>query len=123
MGSVIGFSGAAKGTVAIAAGVFMVIMGLNMLNIFPWLRKLTPRVPRVFGNKIHNNNGKYGPFYIGLFNGLMPCGPLQTMQIYALGTGSPVAGALSMLYVQYGYRSFDVWIWGSKFDDKRKIYS
>lgn len=102
LGSVVGFSGAARGTVAIAAGVFMVIMGLNMLNIFPWLRKLTPRMPRIFGNKVHNNNGKYGPFYIGLLNGLMPCGPLQTMQIYALGTGSPVAGALSMFMFSMG---------------------
>jgi len=32
---VISFSGAAKGVVAIISGVFMVIMGLNMLNIFP----------------------------------------------------------------------------------------
>lgn len=102
LGSVISFSGAAKGTVAIISGVFMVIMGLNMLNIFPWLRKLNPRMPRIFGNKIHNNNGRYGPFYVGLLNGLMPCGPLQAMQIYALGTGSFAAGALSMFMFSLG---------------------
>ena len=37
-----------------------------------------------------------GPFVVGLLNGLMPCGPLQTMQVYALGTGSFLAGASSM---------------------------
>ena len=31
-----------------------------------------------------------------MLNGLMPCGPLQTMQLYALGTGSLFSGALSM---------------------------
>lgn len=102
LGSGISFSGAAKGIVAIMSGVFMVIMGLNMLNIFPWLRKLNPRMPKIFGNKIHNNNGKYGPFYVGLLNGLMPCGPLQAMQIYALGTGSFAAGALSMFMFSVG---------------------
>ena len=102
LGSVISFSGAAKGIVAILSGVFMVIMGLNMLNIFPWLRRFNPRMPRLFGNKIHNNNGQHGPFYVGLLNGLMPCGPLQAMQIYALGTGSFFAGALSMFMFSLG---------------------
>ena len=102
LGSVISFSGSAKGVVAIVSGLFMVIMGLNMLNIFPWLRRLNPRMPKIFGNKIHNNNGKYGPFYVGLLNGLMPCGPLQAMQIYALGTGSFAAGAISMFLFSLG---------------------
>lgn len=102
LGSVVSFSGTAKGVIAILSGVFMVIMGLNMLNIFPWLRKLNPRMPKIFGNKIHQNGGKYGPFYVGLLNGLMPCGPLQAMQIYALGTGSAFAGALSMLFFSLG---------------------
>lgn len=102
LGSVVSFSGTAKGVIAILSGVFMVIMGLNMLNIFPWLRKINPRMPRFFGNKIHSGNGKHGPFYIGLLNGLMPCGPLQAMQIYALGTGNAFAGAASMFFFSIG---------------------
>jgi Cytochrome C biogenesis protein transmembrane region len=43
-----------------------------------------------------------GPFVVGLLNGLMPCGPLQTMQVYALGTGSFLAGALSMFLFSLG---------------------
>jgi len=58
LGSVISFSGAAKGVVAIISGVFMVIMGLNMLNIFPVLRKITPRMPKIFGRKISNAKTK-----------------------------------------------------------------
>ncbi len=102
LGSVISFSGAAKGIVAIFGGVFMVIIGINMLDIFPWLRKIKLSTPKFFGNKIYNNSGKRGPFYIGLLNGLMPCGPLQTMQLYALGTGSFLAGATSMLLFSLG---------------------
>ncbi|HHV28503.1 urease accessory protein UreH domain-containing protein [Acetivibrio mesophilus] len=101
LGSVISFSGAAKGAVAILSGVFMVIMGLNMLNLFPILRKINPRMPKIFGSKISNVKNK-GPLLVGLLNGLMPCGPLQAMQLYALGTGSFVAGAASMFMFSLG---------------------
>ncbi len=102
IGSVVSFSGTAKGIVAIVTGLFMVIMGLNMLNIFPWLRRITPRMPKIFGNKVNDNKSGKGPLYIGFLNGLMPCGPLQTMQLYALGTGSFIAGASSMLAFSLG---------------------
>ncbi len=102
LGSVVSFSGTSKGIVTIIAGVFMIIMGTNMLNLFPWLRKLNPRLPKLFGAKIHHSSGKRSPLYVGLLNGLMPCGPLQTMQIYALATGSFVAGATSMFVFSLG---------------------
>ncbi len=56
LGSGINFSGAARGIVAVISGVFMIIIGLNMLNVFPWLRKFNPRMPKIFGNKISNSN-------------------------------------------------------------------
>jgi sulfite exporter TauE/SafE/copper chaperone CopZ len=102
IGSLVSFSGTTKGIVAIVAGIFMVIMGLNMLNIFPWLRKINPRMPKFLGNKIQKNSGKRGPFIVGILNGLMPCGPLQAMQIYALGTGSFLGGAASMFFFSIG---------------------
>lgn len=104
LGSVLILPGRAKGLIALVAGVFMVIMGLNMLQIFPALRKFNPRMPRalaglVYREKQRNNKG---PFTVGLLNGLMPCGPLQAMQIYALSTGNPLEGALSMLLFSLG---------------------
>ena len=102
IGSVVSFSGTAKGIVAILSGIFMVIMGINMLNIFPALRKLNPRMPKIFARKVHENSGSRGPLMVGMLNGLMPCGPLQAMQLYALGTGSAVAGALSMFLFSLG---------------------
>lgn len=102
LGSVVSFSGTAKGIVAVMAGVFMVIMGLNMLNLFPWLRKFNPRMPKIFARKINEQKKSNSPLYVGLLNGLMPCGPLQAMQLYALSTGDPVQGALSMLAFSLG---------------------
>lgn len=102
LGSVVSFSAAGKGLVAVIAGVFMVIMGLNMLNIFPWLRRFNPRMPKIFAAKINEQKKSSRPFYVGLLNGLMPCGPLQAMQLYALSTGDPFKGALSMFLFSLG---------------------
>ncbi len=102
LGSAVSFSGRAKGIIAIASGIFMIVMGLNMLNIFPGLRRFNPRMPKILGRKVHGNAEKHGPLFVGLLNGLMPCGPLQAMQLYALGTGSFVTGAISMLLFSLG---------------------
>lgn len=103
LGSVVSFSGPMKGAVQLLAGLFMIIMGLNMLNIFPWLRRLNPRMPKVLVRKLSPLRGRSNsPLYIGLLNGLMPCGPLQAMQLYALSTGSPVKGAVSMFLFSIG---------------------
>lgn len=101
-GSVISFSGGLKGIVVIVAGIFMIIMGLNMLNIFPELQRFNPRIPRSLAVKIHEKKKGKRPFYVGLLNGLMPCGPLQAMQLYALSTGDPFEGALSMFLFSLG---------------------
>lgn len=93
----------AQGILKLIAGVFMVIMGINMLGIFPWLRKLQPRMPRIFARKAGaGKNRSNSPLIVGLLNGLMPCGPLQSMQIVALASGNPFAGALSMFLFSLG---------------------
>ncbi len=102
IGSAISFGGTAKGLIAILSGIFMIIMGFNMMNIFPSLKKIVPKMPKIFASKIYSKKRNIGPFVIGLLNGLMPCGPLQSMQIYALGTGSAIKGALSMLSFSLG---------------------
>lgn len=103
LGSVVTFSNTMQGVLKLIAGIFMVIMGINMLGIFPWLRRLNPRLPGVFARQIDKQkSGSKSPLFVGLLNGLMPCGPLQAMQIYALSTGSPFAGALSMFLFSLG---------------------
>ncbi len=103
LGSVITFTITMQGVLKLLAGVFMVIMGVNMLGIFPWLRRLNPRMPKIFARKINSEKRQSkSPMIVGLLNGLMPCGPLQAMQIYALSTGNPFAGALSMFLFSLG---------------------
>jgi plastocyanin domain-containing protein len=60
-------------------------------------------MPKIFAKKIDEQKaGNKNPLFIGLLNGLMPCGPLQAMQLYALSTGSPVAGGISMFLFSMG---------------------
>ncbi len=98
VGSVFSLSFQSKAAVQIAAGLFMIMMGLNMSG-FSLFRKFQIRMPKSFCSL---KNKSSSPFLVGLLNGFMPCGPLQTMQIFALGTGSPVKGALSMLAFSLG---------------------
>lgn len=102
LGAVFTLTGIMRGVVQGIAGVFMVIMGLNMLGLFPFLRKLQPKMPRIFGKLFAGRAAGHGAFVVGLLNGLMPCGPLQAMQIYALSTGDPLRGALSMFLFSLG---------------------
>jgi sulfite exporter TauE/SafE/plastocyanin domain-containing protein/copper chaperone CopZ len=100
IGSVFALSITTKAALQIFAGVFMIIMGFNMAG-FRAFRNFQIKLPTPVCNLMSKPRAKT-PFFVGLLNGFMPCGPLQTMQIYALGTGSAVAGALSMLMFSLG---------------------
>ena len=92
-----------QGILKIIAGLFMVIMGINMLGWIPLLRKFQIRFPQRLADKINKKRRRENrPFFVGLLNGLMPCGPMQSMQIIALGSGNPVSGAAAMLMFSLG---------------------
>ncbi len=98
LGSFIAFTPRFKGMAALIAGLFLIIYGLNMVNVFPWLRKLQWRGPKFLNNLNSNARKNRSPFIIGLLNGLLlACGPLQAMLIYSAGTASIMQGALAML--------------------------
>ena len=65
-----------QGILKLFAGIIMVVMGVNMLGIFPGLRRLTVHIPN-FNKKTKQKSERKPrtPFFIGLCNGLMPCGP------------------------------------------------
>lgn len=73
------------------------------MGFFRGLRRLAVHIPN-FNKKTKQKSGRKPrtPFFIGLCNGLMPCGPLQSMQVVALVSGNPLAGALSMLCFSLG---------------------
>lgn len=100
-GQIISLSGIFAGIIPIIGGIFMVIMAVNILGIFPLLRKMNLSMPLFAARKIYGKNN-YSPLVIGLFTGLMPCAPLQIVQLYALGTRSIFLGAESMFFFSIG---------------------
>ena len=94
LGSVISLNSTINGIIILVASLIMLLMSFNMLGIIEF------RLP--FINKIRLKTKSRNSFVIGLLNGLMPCGPLQAMQVYALSTGSFIKGALSMLIFSLG---------------------
>lgn len=102
-GAEVGMSILLQGILKIIAGLFMVIMGINMLGLFPWLRRFTIRMPKFLARKAVRQKAKATrPFIVGILNGFMPCGPLQSMWIVALAAGNPFAGAFSMFLFSLG---------------------
>ncbi|MCD7804530.1 MAG: sulfite exporter TauE/SafE family protein [Oscillospiraceae bacterium] len=102
IGGVLGFIGEkaaitlqVRGIIGLIAGVFMLIMGIRMLGGFQFRIRLFPKLSAKISQKIQRI-GRHSSFAVGLANGFMPCGPLQSMQIYAIASGSMIAGALSM---------------------------
>ena len=106
LGGVIGLIGSAFSLnstltfiLGVLIGIVMLIMGLNLLNIFDWSKKLVPSMPKIFSPRILNS---HAPFLIGSATFFLPCGFTQAMQIYTLSTGSFFAGGLTMLSFALG---------------------
>lgn len=92
LGSVFQVNNTISGIIIIIASILMLTMSLNMLGIL--------KIKRF--NIIKYKTKSRNPFIIGILNGLMPCGPLQAMQVYALSTGSFIQGALSLFLFGLG---------------------
>lgn len=86
LGKTIAFNETISGVVIIISSILMFLMALKILGFinFKFI---------CFGRQKFSISNA---FVIGLLNGLMPCGPLQAMQVYALSTQSFWAGALAM---------------------------
>lgn len=100
LGSIIAFTPTIRGVAGIVAGIFLVIFGLSMFGILPWLRKIRFKTPKFISRFVGEESKKHSsPLIIGLLNGLMiACGPLQAIYIMAAGTGSVLEGA-KLLFV------------------------
>ena len=71
------------------SGLLVVLIGLRMWGV-PFLRRISPELTRPCRFR-----GK--AFAVGLLTGLMPCGALSSMWIFAASSGSWASGAVSML--------------------------
>ncbi len=83
----------------------LLILGINLLDIFPWAKKLQPAIPTFIGKRVHslkNINHTLTPMLVGVATFFLPCGFTQSMQIYTLTTGNFWTGAMIMFTFALG---------------------
>jgi len=89
----------------IVVAAVMLVLGLNLLDTFPALRKYQVRLPKIFAKhtaQASNSSHFLAPMVVGVATFFLPCGFTQSMQVYTLTTGSFLTGGLTMLAFALG---------------------
>ncbi|OHB02559.1 MAG: hypothetical protein A3A96_03970 [Candidatus Zambryskibacteria bacterium RIFCSPLOWO2_01_FULL_39_39] len=112
LGGVIGMIGSAftlntsaTFILSLIIGIVMLILGINLLGVFPWAKKLQPSIPKFIAKHAHGVsklNHSVTPLLLGVATFFLPCGFTQSMQIFTLSTGNFLQGGLTMLSFALG---------------------
>lgn len=105
LGSTLTLSAGVNGILTIAASAVMILLGLQMLRLFPALTRFMPTMPKALSHRIHDlaeRETKGGAFLLGGATFFLPCGFTQALQLYVLSKGSFTIGALTMLAFSVG---------------------
>ncbi len=105
LGSVFRLSGFGSLVLGLVLGLVMLILGLNLLDVFDWTKKLQPSMPKFLSKYalgVSKLNHTLTPVLVGIATFFLPCGFTQSMQLYALSTGSFLTGGFTMLAFALG---------------------
>ncbi len=103
LGAVLTLSERANGALTIAASAIMIVLGLQMLGLLPRFGYVV--LPKSLAHRVHDLASQKvagGAFTLGALTFFLPCGFTQALQLYVLGKGGFVAGALTMLVFALG---------------------
>lgn len=108
IGGVITFSSTFYLIMGFLVFVIMFILGMNLLDIFPFFRRFQISMPKSLANKALNSkfltktNNFILPIFAGAITFFLPCGFTQSMQFEAINAGSFINGALIMFVFALG---------------------
>jgi len=83
----------------------MLILGVNLLDVFHFTKRLQLTMPARFSKRVvagSTHDHYLAPLLVGIGTFFLPCGFTQSMQLYALSTGSFMQGALTMFTFALG---------------------
>jgi sulfite exporter TauE/SafE len=98
-------SGPSMGWFTIFVAVILAWLGLNILGILPSLSSVGIRLPKKImhlWNKVEKSEHALAPVVIGGLTFFLPCGFTQSMQIFAIASGSFMTGAWTLLLFALG---------------------
>jgi sulfite exporter TauE/SafE len=90
---------------SLLVGVVMLVLGLNLLDVFPWVKRLQPAMPKFLATRAlgaSRMSHTLTPLIVGVATFFLPCGFTQAMQFYSLTTGGFLVGGLTMLAFALG---------------------
>lgn len=102
LGSVFQLSTTVLGMLTVLVGAVMLLLGAQLINISPKLNKFKFTLPKFIAKALGINSRKNeeyshkGSFVSGALTFFLPCGFTQAMQLFAMSSGSPTTGALTM---------------------------
>lgn len=102
LGSVLQISMSLVGFLTILVGLSMFFLGLQLIAVFPRLSGMQITLPKAISRAFGMDQAKQAEYshknaaLLGAMTFFLPCGFTQAMQLYAISTGSPLAGALTM---------------------------
>jgi sulfite exporter TauE/SafE/copper chaperone CopZ len=108
LGSLLGLIGSSfqlgslgLGIITVAVGIVMFIMGLQLIEIFPWANRLKLTLPKklshLLGIGVHQKEYSHkNSMILGALTFFLPCGFTQAMQVLAISSGNFIGGAIIM---------------------------
>src|SRR3989344_989671 len=98
-GGAINIGGRLQTFMQLAAGIYMVIVALNLLNIHPIFRYAIIQPPRFLTRLIRNQSKSkdiFAPGFLGAMTIFIPCGTNIAMEALAISSASALLGASVM---------------------------
>ncbi len=87
------------------AGIYMILIALNLLNVHPIFRYVVIQPPR-FLTKLVRNQSKsrdlFAPAFLGAMTIFIPCGTTLAMETLAISSANALLGALTMFFFVLG---------------------
>lgn len=98
-GNVVGINQTVQTTMQLVAGLYMVAVALNLLNVHPIFRYAVIQPPRFLTKKIKNQSKSkdlFAPAFLGAMTIFIPCGTTLAMEALAISSANAFSGAVIM---------------------------
>jgi len=102
LGATFQLSSLSIGALTVIIGGIMLLVGLQLLELFPrlsgWKLQLPKSIARMLGIQSHTKK-EYShsrAMFLGAMTFFLPCGFTQLVQLFVVATGSPMIGAFTM---------------------------
>lgn len=87
------------------AGIYMIAVGLNLLNVHPFFRYVVFQPPRFLTRLVRNQSKSkdiFAPALLGAMTIFIPCGTTLAMEALAISSGNALYGMLIMFFFILG---------------------